>query len=145
MEMLEDTINLAMCGLFLLFLSAMCLDALSIVTVNISTQLRTYIEVICFPTMCWMANFVFWRLRYIGKKDSQHHHVSQSVLPFFVCLSVRRYVFLSPCLSAWNITALTERGFIKFDIWKFLYICPEYTNFIKIWQEQRVQFTWRPM
>ena len=36
MAALEDAINLAMCGLFLLFLTAMCLDALSIVTVNMS-------------------------------------------------------------------------------------------------------------
>jgi len=35
-SMLEDTMNLPMCGLFLLILSAMCLDALSVVTVNIS-------------------------------------------------------------------------------------------------------------
>ena len=36
MSMLEGTMNLPLCGLFLLFLSAMCLDALSVVTVNIS-------------------------------------------------------------------------------------------------------------
>jgi len=35
-SMLEDTMNFPMCGLFLIFLSAMCLDALSVVTVNIS-------------------------------------------------------------------------------------------------------------
>jgi hypothetical protein len=36
MAVMEDTMNLPLCGLFLLFLSAMCMDALSIVTVNIS-------------------------------------------------------------------------------------------------------------
>jgi len=36
MEMLESTLNLPMCGLFLILLLAMCLDALSFVTVNTS-------------------------------------------------------------------------------------------------------------
>ena len=36
MALLEDAMNLPLCGLFLLFLLAMCLDALSFVTVNIS-------------------------------------------------------------------------------------------------------------
>jgi len=36
MAVLEDAMNLPLCGLFLLFLLAMCLDALSFVTVNIT-------------------------------------------------------------------------------------------------------------
>jgi hypothetical protein len=35
MEMLEEIMNLPMCGLFLIMLSALCFDALSLITVNI--------------------------------------------------------------------------------------------------------------
>jgi hypothetical protein len=43
MAVLEDTMNQPLCGLFLVLLTAMCLDAFSIVTVNISAQFTTYL------------------------------------------------------------------------------------------------------
>ena len=58
MEMLENTMNLPMCGLFLLFLLAMCLDALSFVTVNTSytNSLQVLLYIISYTVEQFLKN-----------------------------------------------------------------------------------------
>jgi len=58
MAVLENTMNLPLCGLFLLFLLAMCLDALSFVTVNISytDSLRVLLFIISYTVEQCLKN-----------------------------------------------------------------------------------------
>jgi hypothetical protein len=46
MTVLEDTMNIPLCGLFLALLSFMCLDGFSIVTVNISFPCTIHILIV---------------------------------------------------------------------------------------------------
>jgi hypothetical protein len=45
------------------------------------------------------------------------------------------FVYLLVCPPAWNISATTERIFMKFDIEDFQKICHENLIFVTIWQE----------
>jgi hypothetical protein len=49
MALLEKTMNIPLCGIFLIFLSAMCLDAFSIITVSLQLKpscKTTYLPII---------------------------------------------------------------------------------------------------
>jgi len=61
MEVLENTMNLPICGLFLLFLLAMCLDALSFVTVNTSftNSLQALLFINSYTVEQCMKNRIF--------------------------------------------------------------------------------------
>jgi hypothetical protein len=50
MAVLEDTLNIPLCGIFLILLSFMCLDAFSIVTVNILSYFTIQLKEILFMT-----------------------------------------------------------------------------------------------
>jgi len=53
--MLEDTLNLPVCGLFLIHFAIMCLEALFITMVNVLVQFTTHLITITFtrfPTIC---------------------------------------------------------------------------------------------
>jgi len=58
MAVLEDTMNLPLCGLFLLLLLAMCLDALSFVTVNTSyiNSLRVLLFISSYTAEQYLKN-----------------------------------------------------------------------------------------
>ncbi|XP_021920349.1 putative odorant receptor 92a [Zootermopsis nevadensis] len=61
-QVLEDTMNFPLCGLFLIFLSAMCFDAFSAITswgdhTDVSQALAVYIvQTGCMCVYCWLGN-----------------------------------------------------------------------------------------